>query len=365
MTTVDQWFVKLSEDEIHGPLSLEMLKEWAENGKIEAGQVASRDCREWVAVESLPELDMVWLADLGGGRTYGPFNILASGGLVERGILRPDTVFRKRTYSAEPVVNQEDVAGRPDDPVLSDRIVQLEEELGALRSELSDIKPERPPIQEPPPREDSRAADGVRALTSTGGTPLSAAIVGLVDKVQHTEDLLKKIVDEKKLEDEPTPAPAAAAVVHETLPVETQWPAESRAPEQPRLTVARRPRSDLIDDPDVLDKLARTRRLRAHSLRWNTIASSILLGAGVTIGSFGYMLELVPLQFAGLFVAIGGLLYFILGLLMFFFRWAFARAHVQVAPTADGDLVHHEPGPLRGVLNISITWFSRAFRSKP
>jgi hypothetical protein len=80
-----RWHVKFSEDCVFGPVGLPELRDWAEQGRIVAGNLLSRDRESWMPAESLPELDMMWVAELGGRRRFGPFNLATVPLLVKRG----------------------------------------------------------------------------------------------------------------------------------------------------------------------------------------------------------------------------------------------------------------------------------------
>ena len=88
-----RWFLKVSDDLIYGPVSMETLYDWATEGRIAPGHLVSNDKATWAPAESFPSLRMECTVDNGNGGTYGPFNLLATPHLVQQGLIRPDAVI--------------------------------------------------------------------------------------------------------------------------------------------------------------------------------------------------------------------------------------------------------------------------------
>lgn len=75
------------ENKIFGPATMEMLKTWAQDGRLAPGQELSCDDRNWFAVESLPDLEMDWVVSLPDRVFYGPVNREAMKELIRSGEL--------------------------------------------------------------------------------------------------------------------------------------------------------------------------------------------------------------------------------------------------------------------------------------
>lgn len=327
------WFLRRSEDEIRGPVDTETLREWAESGEIAAGQEVSLDCKEWHPVETLPALDMTWTAEVKDGSEIGPFNILAASRLVEKGILESDSVIRKH----EPQVEEDSSAAgsMEDNPEVQNRIGHLEDELDQLRRQLKDMTARE---EEPEPS---------RALTDTARSAVTRDEP--VDMLAHRED-------ETAVGPDVLPAPRSRDAGQE-------WRLGSALYARPEKYPVEEPGSFLIEDSDELRAMARTRRFRAHALRWNAIASSVILGTGVTLGSLGYMLDYTPLQFSGVIIAFAGLAYLIVATVLLLMGFFVSRLAMQVS-AHESVAVEDEQAPPSGALNITIYWFNRTFRSR-
>jgi len=81
------WYLRIDGKEVFGPLTLEVLTEWACDGRIGPGNEVSRHKQTWAAIQSLPQVQMVWVAKLSNGKEYGPFNLLATPNLLRWGIM--------------------------------------------------------------------------------------------------------------------------------------------------------------------------------------------------------------------------------------------------------------------------------------
>ena len=326
------WFLRRSEDEIRGPVSAETLREWAESAEISAGQEISLDCKSWRAVETLSELEMIWTAEVKDGSEYGPFNILAAARLVAKGILESDSVIRK--HEPGPAEKSSAQDEKEEDPAVPNRIGHLEDELVELRQQLNDMKDRE---VEPDP---------VRALTSTEQSEVTREEA----VVMHAPDEANPLVEERT----PAVAPPRAAMHQE-------WRLNSSLYAWPENYPEEESGSFVIEGEDELRVMARTRRFRAHAFRWNAIASSITLGIGVTFGSLGFMLELDPMLFSGVIVALVGLAYFIVSTLLLLIGYLISRVAMQISPHKAVPVTDEESPP-HGVLNITIYWFNRTFR---
>jgi len=67
------WFLRKNDGSEYGPVSLNDLLRWSAQCRIIAGNAVSTDREEWIPVESLPDLQMDWVALRTDGKEYGPF----------------------------------------------------------------------------------------------------------------------------------------------------------------------------------------------------------------------------------------------------------------------------------------------------
>jgi chemotaxis protein MotB len=85
------WTLRKANGTTFGPVDLPELRKWAAEGRIIAGNEASKDGRTWRPVEEIPDLEMNWMAHRTDGKVSGPFNIRAIPALLHHGILELDT----------------------------------------------------------------------------------------------------------------------------------------------------------------------------------------------------------------------------------------------------------------------------------
>lgn len=358
----DVWFLRLDAMHVRGPITLATLREWAERGALSPLEEVSRDGHQWQRAYSLPALDMVWEADLAGGQTYGPFNILAARHLTERGILKPDSVLRRVAAGADgvpatpaaaeaatPPAALPAVDGPRNTPDETDRIVYIEHELRTLRRDLASLQ--RTPVYAPGP--------SGRALTASTPDAATVAAGRVAEKIHRTEALLQQLVQERTEATE-----TAEAWSHPgATPTERGATAGRHAP------VTRQDLASLHEDgyiiwkPEDVRELARVRRFAVSTLRWNVINSSLVIGTGVTVGALGVILEQEPVHYTGLVLSLMGLLYFVGVMLMMLVQklptWiSVAMPQEEGGPSYDGH-------PVRGVLSITVYWFNRKFRPRP
>jgi len=87
------WYLKISDDMVYGPITMNNLRKWSEEGRVAAGNMVSHDNVNWIEAESFGELKMEWVVKLKNGERYGPFNILAAPVLISRGILESKAIL--------------------------------------------------------------------------------------------------------------------------------------------------------------------------------------------------------------------------------------------------------------------------------
>lgn len=83
----DSWYLRIASGDTYGPVTLSVLSDWAAQLRIVPGNEVSQDGETWMLAEEVPELKMVWYAELPDGRTYGPFNVLAVPNLFNDGTI--------------------------------------------------------------------------------------------------------------------------------------------------------------------------------------------------------------------------------------------------------------------------------------
>jgi hypothetical protein len=75
------WLLKKhGEGEIHGPVSFEKLREWADSAQINPQDSISNDGKNWTKAPMIADLQMDWLIEVPDNPLYGP---TTSGALLE------------------------------------------------------------------------------------------------------------------------------------------------------------------------------------------------------------------------------------------------------------------------------------------
>jgi len=126
--TPDEWFLKKKNNTLYGPVSLAEMAQWARQCRIVAGNLASTNQQDWIAVEDIPELAMEWLALRQDGKRYGPFPLSAVPELRKHQVLPEDAILTHAT---------------------SGKTLSMPEALATL-AETGQAKPERQPTDPPP-----------------------------------------------------------------------------------------------------------------------------------------------------------------------------------------------------------------------
>ena len=70
----EAWYVRSSDGQVYGPTDRSSLVVWAEEGRIEPSGFVSRDRKEWIPAQLMPELEMKWVVEAEPGKFFGPFN---------------------------------------------------------------------------------------------------------------------------------------------------------------------------------------------------------------------------------------------------------------------------------------------------
>ncbi|MCE9615984.1 MAG: hypothetical protein K8T26_17065 [Lentisphaerae bacterium] len=82
-----EWYVMLDGGNIFGPVSLDMLYEWAAECRLGPGHSISRDRKTWEPVERVAGLGLEWMVTLADDSAYGPVNVFAVRHLMADGVL--------------------------------------------------------------------------------------------------------------------------------------------------------------------------------------------------------------------------------------------------------------------------------------
>lgn len=108
-----QWKIRDAEGNIFGPATIDTLVKWARDGRLSAEQTAScDDGASWLPVDSFPELEMDWAAELAPGKFFGPVNRDAMAEFIRSGDVSADMAQFVRVKSIEesPVALREENA---------------------------------------------------------------------------------------------------------------------------------------------------------------------------------------------------------------------------------------------------------------
>ncbi len=85
-----QWYLRLGDGGVFGPVSIATLVDWARQGRVMASNEVSNDNQNWHPAASLEELGMSWYIETASGALHGPFNRAAAELLARDGRLGSD-----------------------------------------------------------------------------------------------------------------------------------------------------------------------------------------------------------------------------------------------------------------------------------
>lgn len=86
------WFLKkFGAGDIHGPVSFEKLREWADAAQINPQDSVSTDGRSWTKAPMIAELKMDWLVEVPDNPLYGPTTAGALLEFIRMGEIAPST----------------------------------------------------------------------------------------------------------------------------------------------------------------------------------------------------------------------------------------------------------------------------------
>ncbi len=85
-----QWFLKIAEETIFGPVFTRSLVLWAEQGRVLPGHMISENQETWMPAQDLPELAMEWYLQDTAGHLKGPLNKVAAESFIAAGKVPKD-----------------------------------------------------------------------------------------------------------------------------------------------------------------------------------------------------------------------------------------------------------------------------------
>ena len=142
------WWVRDPQSGRYGPVTFEILKSWASDGRIGPANEISKDGVEWSPATAEPALKMEWVAEVEVGRFYGPIHGDAVRGLINDGaIARHAVLFRRAELDARDTeaecqrlteALQQALAARAEsEAALQQSLAACEEALGQARSDVT------------------------------------------------------------------------------------------------------------------------------------------------------------------------------------------------------------------------------------
>lgn len=87
---MEEWYLKLQDGSVFGPINLATLREWAAQGRVSPDDTLSSDGDRWKSPHELAELEMHWIVELPDATTYGPISIGVVALFLEEGRILPD-----------------------------------------------------------------------------------------------------------------------------------------------------------------------------------------------------------------------------------------------------------------------------------
>ena len=98
---VDRCYVRVNDSMIYGPITMQTLCDWCEQGRVTSDNEVSFDRLDWVRADAIPELALDWIALSADGSEFGPFHIKAVGTLARRGVIDEEATLRNRVSGEE------------------------------------------------------------------------------------------------------------------------------------------------------------------------------------------------------------------------------------------------------------------------
>lgn len=109
MNAEKEWYVRSADGKVYGPADRETLKEWSREGRVDPSGFVSRDRRQWIPAQLMPELEMHWVVEAEPGKFFGPFNRAVVSRLAAAGEIPPQANIYRRHFlpidkDPEPIV---------------------------------------------------------------------------------------------------------------------------------------------------------------------------------------------------------------------------------------------------------------------
>jgi len=108
-------FVRTADRHVFGPVGVQTLQHWAQEGRVWGEHDVSTDRQQWRAARDLPELGLVWVAHWGASEKLGPVNLNALPRLIRGGLVPPDAIMIHAETGAR-MMASEAGGGRPPEP---------------------------------------------------------------------------------------------------------------------------------------------------------------------------------------------------------------------------------------------------------
>jgi len=152
-----EWRIKKAPDDtIYGPVTEEVLKEWANSAQVAPQDLVDQSDEKWSPASDVEILEMFWVVQLPGEETYGPTTIGTLREFIHEKLITEKTVAthvktnqslpiaalfaavefeKKRAMKRPPKEVMKSTASLAVDMAKDQRIRQLEEDLKELRRE--------------------------------------------------------------------------------------------------------------------------------------------------------------------------------------------------------------------------------------
>src|SRR5438093_10971751 len=94
MDEAQTWYLMKHDDgSVFGPITLDQLRQWAEDAQVSPFDKVSTDERTWTKAPMIPELGMDYLIEVTPDQYYGPTTLGAVREFLEMGEISGDTIL--------------------------------------------------------------------------------------------------------------------------------------------------------------------------------------------------------------------------------------------------------------------------------
>jgi hypothetical protein len=189
--SAESWRLKLEDGRVYGPVPLDVMRAWAQDGRVLPGHQVCSDGRTWKPAHAFSELEMFWSVEMPDGSMYGPVNLGALAESVANGTLKPGARLRDlrtglmTTVGAKHSAILDESGVSPDSaqeskPAADEAESSAVAELKAARARLDEIVSESASLR-------ARLADQERAA--------SGRMAGLEKDLKQAQDEAKKATE--------------------------------------------------------------------------------------------------------------------------------------------------------------------------